>query len=47
MLRTLYKNPERYVETYWSKYKGIYLAGDIARKDKEGYFWIQAGQTTY
>ncbi len=41
MLRTLYKNPDRYKETYWSKYKGIYLAGDIARKDKEGYLWIQ------
>jgi len=41
MLRTLYKNPDRFKETYWSKYKGIYLAGDIARKDKEGYYWIQ------
>ncbi len=41
MLRTLYKNPDRYTETYWSKYKGIYLAGDIARKDKEGYYWVQ------
>jgi acetyl-CoA synthetase len=41
MLRTLYKNPDRFKETYWSKYKGIYLAGDIARKDKNGFFWIQ------
>jgi len=41
MLRTLYKNPDRYKETYWSKYPGIYLAGDIARKDENGYFWIQ------
>jgi acetyl-CoA synthetase len=41
MLRTLYKDPERYKKTYWEKYPGIYLAGDVARKDKDGYFWIQ------
>ncbi|MBN2250789.1 MAG: acetate--CoA ligase [Candidatus Altiarchaeota archaeon] len=41
MLRTLYKNPDRYGETYWSKYPGIYLAGDVARKDGNGFFWIQ------
>jgi len=41
MLRTLYKDPERYKETYWEKYPGMYLAGDVARKDKDGYFWIQ------
>jgi len=42
MLRTLYKDPDRYLETYWEKVPGgYYLAGDMARKDKDGYFWIQ------
>jgi acetyl-CoA synthetase len=41
MLRTLYKDPERYKETYWSKMAGAYLAGDVARKDEDGYIWIQ------
>ena len=40
MLRTVWRNPKRYEETYFSKFKNIYLAGDSARKDKEGYFWI-------
>ena len=40
MLRTIYKDPERYVQTYWSKYPGMYLAGDSARRDEDGYFWI-------
>jgi acetyl-CoA synthetase len=40
MLRTIYKDPDRYVKTYWSKYPGMYLAGDSARKDEDGYFWI-------
>jgi acetyl-CoA synthetase len=40
MLRTIYKDPDRYVQTYWSKYPGVYLAGDSARKDEDGYFWI-------
>jgi acetyl-CoA synthetase len=41
MLRGIYKNPERYKDTYWSKFKGIYLAGDVTRKDNDGFFWIQ------
>jgi acetyl-CoA synthetase len=41
MLRGIYKNPERYENTYWSKFDGIYLAGDVTRKDADGYFWIQ------
>ena len=41
MLRTLYKDPERYKKTYWEKIPGVYLAGDVARKDEDGYFWIQ------
>jgi acetyl-CoA synthetase len=40
MLRTVYKDPERYVKTYWSRYPGLYTAGDSARKDEDGYFWI-------
>ncbi len=41
MLKTVYKNPKRYLETYWEKIPGVYLSGDIATKDKDGYFWIQ------
>jgi acetyl-CoA synthetase len=38
MLRTLYHDDERYVETYWSKWtKNTYLVGDAARQDEEGY----------
>jgi acetyl-CoA synthetase len=41
MLRTLYKEDERYVETYFSKFgPRTYLVGDAARKDADGYFWI-------
>lgn len=42
MLRTLYKDPERYLKTYWEIVPGgVYTAGDMARKDEDGYFWIQ------
>lgn len=41
MLRGIYKNPDRYKETYWSKFKDTYLAGDVTRKDNDGYFWVQ------
>jgi acetyl-CoA synthetase len=41
MLRGLYKDPERYKDVYWSKFPGIYLAGDVSRQDGDGYFWIQ------
>ena len=41
MFRTLYKEPERYVETYWSKYgNDTYVVGDAARRDADGYFWV-------
>jgi acetyl-CoA synthetase len=40
MLRTLYKDPEGYKKTYWDRIPGMYLAGDVARKDEDGYFWI-------
>ncbi|MBI4743962.1 MAG: acetate--CoA ligase [Actinobacteria bacterium] len=41
MLRTLYKDLGRYEQQYWSKFLDSYLAGDIARKDEDGYFWFQ------
>jgi acetyl-CoA synthetase len=40
MLRGLYKDHDRYVETYWSKYPGVYFAGDGARIDEDGDFWL-------
>ena len=41
MARTLYKERERFVETYWDRYgKDTYLVGDAARRDEDGYFWI-------
>ncbi|MHB8531229.1 MAG: acetate--CoA ligase [Solirubrobacteraceae bacterium] len=41
MLRTLYKEQERFVETYFEKYgPETYLVGDAARRDKDGYFWV-------
>jgi len=41
MLRTLYKDDERFVETYWDKFgRDVYFVGDAARKDDDGYFWI-------
>jgi acetyl-CoA synthetase len=41
MIRTIYNNPKRYIKTYWSQVKGSYFTGDVAFRDKEGYFWIQ------
>jgi acetyl-CoA synthetase len=40
MIRTIYKDPERYVSQYWSRFPGIYMTGDSARKDEDGYFWV-------
>src|SRR5439155_13985404 len=40
MLRTIYGDKSRYKKQYWSEYKGNYLTGDGARRDKDGYFWI-------
>lgn len=40
MLRSIYGDKKRYRDTYWSDYKGVYTAGDGARKDKKGNFWI-------
>ena len=40
MLRTIFNDPDRYVSQYWSDIPGVYFAGDGARKDEDGYFWI-------
>jgi len=42
MLRTVYQDPDRYVEQYWSQFsdQGWYLSGDSAKKDKDGYIWV-------
>lgn len=40
MLRTLYGDPERYKEAYWSQIQGKYFTGDGARQDDDGNFWI-------
>jgi acetyl-CoA synthetase len=40
MLRTIYRDPDRYVEQYWGKFKNMYQTGDSARKDKDGYIWV-------
>ena len=40
MLRTIYGDDDRYQETYWSRFPGRYFAGDGAKLDDEGYWWI-------
>ena len=40
MMRTLSRDPQRYVDTYWSKYSGLYLTGDSAKRNADGWFWI-------
>jgi acetyl-CoA synthetase len=40
MLRTIWGDDERYRQTYWSKWKNTYFAGDGAKRDEDGYFWI-------
>jgi len=40
MLRGIYKDLERYLQTYWSKYPGVYFVGDGARVDEDGDFWL-------
>ena len=40
MLRTLYGDDDRFVETYWSQYEGKYLAGDGCRRDEDGDYWL-------
>jgi acetyl-CoA synthetase len=41
MLRTLYKEPERFLETYFTRFgRETYLVGDAARRDRDGYIWV-------
>ncbi len=40
MLRGIYGDPERYKETYWSRFPGMYFAGDGAKRDSDGYLWL-------
>src|SRR5947209_2352898 len=40
MLRTLYKDPERFKENYFSRFPGIYFTGDAATRDNDGYIWV-------
>jgi acetyl-CoA synthetase len=40
MLRTIYGDDDRYYETYWSRFPGRYFAGDGAKLDEDGYWWI-------
>src|SRR6059036_871704 len=40
MLRGIWGDPERYRETYWSRFEGKYFAGDGAKRDEEGFYWL-------
>jgi acetyl-CoA synthetase len=40
MLRTIFRDPERYKSAYFSQIEGMYFTGDGARRDEDGYFWI-------
>ena len=40
MLRTIYGDPDRYVQQYWSQIPGAYFTGDGARQDADGYIWV-------
>ena len=40
MLRGIWGDPERYADTYWSRFPGVYFAGDGAKKDEDGDIWV-------
>jgi acetyl-CoA synthetase len=40
MARTLWGDPKRYAEQYWQRIDGVYMTGDAARRDQDGYFWV-------
>ncbi|MFC1608482.1 acetate--CoA ligase, partial [Candidatus Latescibacterota bacterium] len=40
IMRTLYGDHDRFIDTYWSQYKGLYFTGDGARIDDEGDYWL-------
>jgi acetyl-CoA synthetase len=40
MVRTIWGDPERFKQQYWSRMPGIYFTGDAARRDADGYYWV-------
>ncbi len=40
MARTIYGDPQRFIDTYWSRFPGRYFPGDGAKRDEDGYFWL-------
>jgi acetyl-CoA synthetase len=40
MLRTIWGDDERYKDVYWSKFPGVYFAGDGCKRDEDGYYWL-------
>lgn len=40
MARTIWGDPERWYDQYWSRFEGMYFTGDGAKRDGEGYFWL-------
>ena len=40
MFRTLWRDERRYEENYWQRIAGVYMTGDAARRDQDGYFWV-------
>jgi acetyl-CoA synthetase len=40
MVRTIWGDPERFKEQYWSRVPGAYFTGDAARRDEDGYYWV-------
>ncbi|MCP4683240.1 MAG: acetate--CoA ligase [Desulfobacterales bacterium] len=40
MMRTVFRDPDRFRQTYFSQFPGIYFTGDGAKKDRDGYYWL-------
>ena len=40
MARTLWRDPDRYRQQYWERIPGLYMTGDAARRDEDGYYWV-------
>ncbi|HUG44583.1 MAG TPA: acetate--CoA ligase [Acidobacteriota bacterium] len=40
MARTIWGDPDRWMQQYWSQYEGVYFTGDGAKRDEDGYFWL-------
>jgi acetyl-CoA synthetase len=40
MLRTIYGDDQRYIDTYWSRFEGMYFPGDGAKRDEDDYYWL-------